>query len=96
MFSCVVLLRRSVSIRMVNAIPQSRINYIFFFSFKYGTKLKLTSVFNEDVRQMLLREEIKPKKHPGKCNIPAEPLPANVIDSIVKCLKGNQKNCFLH
>jgi hypothetical protein len=56
------------------------------------TKTKLTTVFNEDVHQMVLREEIKARRHPGRCTVIANPLPDSLIASIVKTLKGQEQN----
>lgn len=50
--------------------------------------MKLTTVFNENVHQMVLKEEIKARKHPGKCYVIPKPLPDDLVDSILKCLKG--------
>jgi len=47
-------------------------------------------VFDENVRQMILREEIKARKHPGKCNAVAKHLPDNLVNSVIKCLKNTQ------
>lgn len=56
--------------------------------FQYSAKVKLTPVFNDSVHQMLLRNEIKFRKHPGKCCITVRPLSDNLVDSIVNTLKG--------
>ncbi|XP_050423043.1 methyltransferase-like protein 17, mitochondrial [Adelges cooleyi] len=56
----------------------------------YSTKVKLTTILNEDVRQKVSGEEIKPRKHPGRCKLIAEPLPNDLIKSIVKSLKDEQ------
>lgn len=37
---------------------------------------------------MLLKEEIKARKHPGKCYVNAQPLPDDLIQSILRTLKG--------
>ncbi|XP_025424225.1 methyltransferase-like protein 17, mitochondrial [Sipha flava] len=61
-----------------------------FLKRSYVTKTKLTTVFNEDVHQMVLREEIKARRHPGRCTVIANPLPDSLIASIVKTLKDVQ------
>jgi len=48
----------------------------------------LTTIFNEDVRQMILREEIKARKHPGRCTLTAKPFPDDLTDAVLKTLKG--------
>lgn len=50
--------------------------------------MKLIPVFNENVCQMVSCEEIKARKHPGKCCNIAKPLPDNLIHAIIKSLKG--------
>lgn len=70
---------------------RSEINALFLFSCsrdKYATKTKLIPVFNENVRQMVLREEIKARKHPGRSCVVAEQLPDDLIKSILRSLKG--------
>ncbi|KAF0767688.1 methyltransferase-like protein 17, mitochondrial [Aphis craccivora] len=67
---------------------------IAIFRRSYATKTKLTTIFNEDVRQMILREEIKARKHPGRCSINAKPLPDDLISAVLKTIKagGQLKN----
>lgn len=47
-------------------------------------------MFNEDVRQMVLREEIKARRHPGKTGLVAQPLPEVLIKSIIRSLEGQK------
>lgn len=44
---------------------------------------------------MLLQEEIKARKHPGKCGITVQPLPDDLIQSIIRTLKGYTKKNIL-
>jgi len=37
---------------------------------------------------MVLRQEIKARRHPGKRGRVTAPLPDRLTDSVVKCLKG--------
>jgi len=37
---------------------------------------------------MVLREEIKARKHPGRCSISAKPLPDDLINAVLKTIKG--------
>jgi len=37
---------------------------------------------------MVLREEIKARKHPGRCNLNAKPFPEDLTNAVLKTLKG--------
>lgn len=79
-------------------MPQSTVPQLYtmssccvaFFKRSYATKTKLTTIFNEDVRQMVSREEIKPRKHPGRCNLNAKPFPEDLTNAVLKTIKGGQ------
>lgn len=90
----VVFLKRSVSTTSLTGydlpiLPRPKITWSFFICrFKYSVKTKLTPVFNENVCQMVQREEIKARKHPGRCLNPSKHLPDNLKNAIVKSLQG--------
>ncbi|XP_050542411.1 methyltransferase-like protein 17, mitochondrial [Daktulosphaira vitifoliae] len=56
----------------------------------YSTKVKLAPILNETIKQKLSCNELKPRKHPGRCQRIAEPLPDDLVKSIVNSLKDSQ------